>query len=118
MSLRGRTLLGNEKAENYSEIAQDLISSYCVLGLNLSMELHFLHNRLDFFPSENTGTVSNEHGERCHQNTSQMEKRYSEKWIPNTLPDYCWSLIKRYQLANLRGERRSECLMTNLFVLG
>jgi len=45
MSLRGGNFLGNEKAENYSETAQDLISSYCVLGLNMSMELHFLHTR-------------------------------------------------------------------------
>jgi hypothetical protein len=41
-----------------------------------------------FFP-EKTGTFSKEHGERCHQNTSQIKKRYSEKWIPNMLPDYC-----------------------------
>ena len=93
MSLRGRIFLGNEKAENYSEIAQDLISSYCALGYNMSMELNFLHTHLEFFP-ENTGTFSNEHGERFHQNSSQMEKRYSEEWIPNTLPDYCWSFIK------------------------
>ena len=82
MNLRGRNFLGNEKAENCSEIAQDLISSYCALGCNMSMEPHFLHTHLDFFFPENTGTVSNEHGERCHQNTSQMEKRYSENGFP------------------------------------
>jgi hypothetical protein len=65
MSLGGRNFLGNEKAENYSEIAQDLISSYCALWCNMSMELHFLHTHLDLFP-ENTGTYSNEHGESCH----------------------------------------------------
>jgi hypothetical protein len=93
ISLRGRNFLGNENAENYSEIAQDLISSYCALGFNVSMELHFLHTHLDPPPPpENKGTVSDEHGERRHQNTSQMEKRYSEEWIPDKLAYYYWSL--------------------------
>jgi len=49
MRLRGRNFLGNEKAENYSEIAQHLISSYCALGCNMSMEIHFLRTIWIFF---------------------------------------------------------------------
>lgn len=35
-------------------------------GLNMSLKIHFLHSHLDFFP-ENLGDVSDEHGERFHQ---------------------------------------------------
>jgi len=41
----------------------------------------------------NTGAVSDENGERFHQDISQMEKRYSSKWNPNMLADYCWMLV-------------------------
>ena len=41
-------------------------------------KIHFLHSHLDFFP-ENCGAVSDEHGERFHQDISLMEKRYQGK---------------------------------------
>jgi len=41
-----RNFLGNEKAENYSEIVQELISLYN----NISSRLHVLHSHFDFFP--------------------------------------------------------------------
>jgi len=71
-----RNFLGNEKVENYGQILQDLISSYSAMGCRMSLNLHFMHSHFDFF-LENMGVVSNKHGERFHQNISQMEKRYS-----------------------------------------
>ena len=44
----------------------------------MSLKIHFLHSYLDFFP-ENRGAVSDEHGERFHQDISSMEKRYEGK---------------------------------------
>ncbi|UYV84991.1 hypothetical protein LAZ67_X004186 [Cordylochernes scorpioides] len=41
----------------------------------MSLKIHFLHSPLDFFP-DNLGAVSDEHGERFHQDISSMEKRY------------------------------------------
>ncbi|UYV84383.1 hypothetical protein LAZ67_X001983 [Cordylochernes scorpioides] len=41
----------------------------------MSLKIHFLHSHLDFFPN-NLGAVSDEHGERFHQDISSMEKRY------------------------------------------
>jgi hypothetical protein len=35
---------------------------------------------MEFFSPENIGALSNEYGERFHQDISQMEKRYSGKW--------------------------------------
>jgi hypothetical protein len=53
--------------------------------------MHFLDSHLDFFP-QNLGNVSDEHGERFHQDISTMETRYQEKCIPSMLVDYCWTL--------------------------
>jgi hypothetical protein len=52
--------LGNHKAENYHEIASDLLTAYKPMGCNMSLKVHFLGFHLDFFP-ENLGAVSDEH---------------------------------------------------------
>jgi hypothetical protein len=86
-------LLGNNKADNYQEIVKRLLQSYEAMGCNMSLKIHFLHPHLDFFP-QNLGAVSDEHGERFHQDISVMEKRYQGKWSVNMLSDYCWSIIR------------------------
>ena len=60
----------------------------------MSLNIHFLHSHLDFFP-ENCGVVSDEHGERFHQQISNMEKRYQGKWSPTMLADYCWAITRQ-----------------------
>jgi hypothetical protein len=57
----------------------------------MSLKIHFLETRLDFFP-ENLGKVSDEHGERFHQDILATEKRYQGKWTSSMLADYCWTL--------------------------
>jgi hypothetical protein len=57
----------------------------------MSLKIHFLHSHLEFFP-DNLGAVSDEHGERFHQDIASMEKRYQGKWSPSMLSDYCWTL--------------------------
>jgi len=54
--------------------------------------VHFLESHLDFFP-ENLGAMSDEHGERFHQDIYAMEKRYQGMWSPSTLADCFWTLI-------------------------
>ena len=66
--------LGNNKASNYEEIVSDLLKNYEALGCNMSIKLHFLHSHLDKFP-ENLGAVSDEQGERFHQDLKTMEER-------------------------------------------
>ena len=39
-----KNFLANKKTENYSEIVQELISSYSGVGCNMSLKLHFLHS--------------------------------------------------------------------------
>ncbi|UYV81741.1 hypothetical protein LAZ67_20002178 [Cordylochernes scorpioides] len=86
-----KNFLGSVKVENYRDIVNDLLLSYKALGCNMSLKIHFLHSHLDFFP-DNLGAVSDEHGERFHQDISSMEKRYQGKWSPVMLADYCWNL--------------------------
>ncbi|UYV62889.1 hypothetical protein LAZ67_2002263 [Cordylochernes scorpioides] len=73
-----KNFLGSVKVENYRDIVNDLLLSYKALGCNMSLKIHFLHSLLDFFP-DNLGAVSDEHGERFHQDISSMEKRYQAK---------------------------------------
>ena len=57
----------------------------------MSIKIHFLHSHLDKFPS-NLGAVSDEQGERFHQDIKVMEERYQGRWNINMMADYCWSL--------------------------
>jgi len=59
----------------------------------MSVKIHFLSSHLDFFP-ENCGSVSDEHGERFHQDIAAMGGRYKGKWSPLMLADYCWTFIR------------------------
>lgn len=83
--------LGNRKSDNYQQLVENLISSFHQLGSHMSLKIHFLHSHLDFFP-KNLGDVSDEHGERFHQQICDMEHRYQGKGSSSMLSDYCWSL--------------------------
>lgn len=83
--------LGNNRATNYMILVDKLLAAYKNMKCNMSLKIHFLHSHLDFFP-ENLGAVSDEHGERFHQDIATMEKRYQGNWNPSMLADYCWTL--------------------------
>ncbi|GFV82760.1 uncharacterized protein TNCV_4147281 [Trichonephila clavipes] len=57
----------------------------------MSVKVHFLHSHLDYFP-KNLGAVSEEQGERLHQDIKEMERRYQGRWNVNMMADYCWML--------------------------
>lgn len=86
-----RGFLGNNKEENYIELVHDLLKTYKTLGCRMSLKIHFLHSHLDFFP-QNLGAVSDEQGERFHQDLHIMEERYQGRWNPAMMGDYCWFL--------------------------
>jgi hypothetical protein len=85
--------LGNYRDPNYEVLVSKLISDYRDLGCNMSLKMHFLFSHLDFF-RDNLGAVSDEQGERFHQEFSEMEKRYQGRWDPAMLGDYCWTLCR------------------------
>lgn len=67
--------------KNFKDLIYELLISHKALEYNMS-----LNHNLDFFP-ENQGAMSNEQGERFHQNISLMETRYQRKWGPEILAD-------------------------------
>ena len=85
--------LGNKKADNYKEIVEELLLSLQDLGCRMSIKVHYLHSHLSEFPA-NLGDVSEEQGERFHQNVKVMEERYQGRWNCNMMADYCWSLMR------------------------
>ena len=93
--------LGNVKDPNYKLIVPNMIDKFKKLGCLMSLKVHFLHSHLDFFP-DNLGDVSEEQGERFHQDIKVMEKRYQGRWNVNMMGDYCWSLHRERQNASHR----------------
>ena len=67
--------LGNRKAKNYKEIVNRMLTAFQAQGFNMSLEIHFLHSHVDYFP-ENLGAYSEEQGEKFHQDIMTMERRY------------------------------------------
>lgn len=88
-----KNFLGSYRSPHYKTMVDTLLSAYKAQACNMSLKIHFLHSHLDFFPA-NLGAVSDEHGERFHQDIAKMEKRYQGRWNPTMLADYCWGLIR------------------------
>ena len=88
---------GNKKASNYKELVANLLSSFEDIGAKMSIKVHFLRSHLDRFP-ENLGALSDEQGERFHQDIKEIEEWYQGRWDAVMLADYCLS-IKRDSVA-------------------
>ena len=67
--------LGKKRADDYIELVEELLLSLQDLGCRMSNKVHSLHSHLSEFPA-NLGDVSEEQGERFHQDVKVMEKRY------------------------------------------
>lgn len=110
----------SKKSADYKELVEHMMTCYHILGANMSIKVHFLHNYLDMFP-ENCDNVCDEQGERFHQNIRVMEERYQGRWDIRMMANYihanpqnrnlfhsfqipCWndlsSLLKWYFLRN------------------
>ncbi|KYN03872.1 hypothetical protein ALC62_05277 [Cyphomyrmex costatus] len=96
--------LGNKKSENYKDLVQNMLQNFQKLGTNMSIKVHYLHMHLDRFP-ENLGDLSEEQGERFHQDTRIMEERYQGRWDRHMMADYCWNLMRD----SPQTHRRKSC---------
>ena len=67
--------LGNVKDDQYEEIVNTMLKKFKGQGYNMSLKLHYLHSPLEYF-QENLGALSEEHGERFHQDIKDIETRY------------------------------------------
>jgi hypothetical protein len=61
-----KNFLGNKKA------VEDMLSHFNRFGSNVSVKVHYLYSHLDLC-SENLGDLSEELGERFHQDIKTME---------------------------------------------
>ena len=86
--------LGKHRRDDNATLVSNLIKSYEKLGCRMSLKLNFLHSHLDFF-RDNLGNVSEEHGERFHQDIQVMEKRYQGRWDEAMMGDYAWNLVRK-----------------------
>lgn len=84
-------VLGKKRAPSQivKEIVKAMLDSFNAINVSMTLKLHFLHYHLDEFlqqlPSE-----SDEQGERFHQITLPMEKRYKGKRPDAMLAEVCW----------------------------
>ena len=99
--------LGNNKSDNYKEIVTDLLKNFQQMGVNMSLKIHFLHSHLNFFP-ENLGSMSDEQGERFHQDLKVFEERHQGFWDENMLGDYCWSIIRETDSNDYKKKAKSS----------
>ena len=79
--------LGRNKANNYEDCVEILLQAYCKLGCRMSLKMYYLHSHLDFF-RPNLTDVSEEHGERFHEDIQVMEKRYQGRWDEAMMGNY------------------------------
>jgi hypothetical protein len=71
----------------------------------MSLKLQILLSPLDFFP-ENMEAVSDKPGGSFHQDISQTDKRFSEKWCLICWLNTAGVLQGRHQLTKTRGKIR------------
>lgn len=90
-----KNFLGNEKADDYRDKVADMIEALGNANVHMSLKIHMLKDHIDCFP-ENLGEVSDEHGEKFHQEMKWMETNYRRKSIINMLSDYCWSKKEKF----------------------
>ena len=76
---------------NNKQLFNEQLDFYKSLGCRMSLKIHFLHAHLSYFP-KNLATVSDEQGERFHQEIRTLEIRYQGQWDPAMMGDYCWFL--------------------------
>ena len=86
-----KNILGNKKTSNYEELINNMIYAFKNLGYNIRIKMHYLFSHIDRFP-ENLDAMSDEKGERFHQNIKELETRYQGRWDAALMADYYWTL--------------------------
>ena len=74
-------------------MVSELVTTLSKTGVNMSLKIHMFDSHLEYFDN-NMGDVSDEHGERFHQELASFEKRYQNQEVScNMLADYIWMNI-------------------------
>jgi len=105
-----KNFLGNYKASNYEELVTNMITWFKKLGCNVSIKMHFLFSHINRFP-EHLGAMSDEQGERFHQDMKEMETLYQRRWDAVMMVDYCWTLKRDVtDIQYSRGSKKRKFL--------
>ena len=64
----------------------------------------------------NLGNVSEEHGERLHQDTQVMEKRYQGRWNEAIMGDYVWNLMRKFNTTYKRKNYSNVHINTTFLI--
>ncbi|KAI6648376.1 hypothetical protein LOD99_12185 [Oopsacas minuta] len=67
--------LGNTKVANYQNLVEGMLKNFHSLGTRMSIKFHYLYSHLERFP-ENLGDLSEEQGERFHQDIRMMGRSH------------------------------------------
>ena len=70
-----KNFLGDNKARNYAELVNNMLTAFRNLGCNMNVKMRYLFSHMDRFPG-NLGSMSDKQGERFHQDLKEMETRY------------------------------------------
>ena len=98
------TTVGNTRVANYKACIKRLLRTYGVQNVAENSLSPFTPQ---LFPSNlGLGAVSDEHGERFHQDIMKMEANYRGKWSPSMMGDFSW-MLKR-DIPNARYRRSSR----------
>jgi hypothetical protein len=76
-----------------------MLTAFRNIGCNMSIKMHYLLSHLSWF-TENLGSMSDEHGERFHQDLKEMKTIYKGGWDAAMMADYCWTLKRDAPAAN------------------
>lgn len=96
--------LGNNKAENYEKLVEDMLTNFKAMGCRMSLKVHMLHAHLDKFKN-NMGAYSEEQGERFHQDIMNFEQRYQGQYNENMMGDYIWGLLRESSYEHKRKSK-------------
>ena len=105
-----KNLLGNQQTKNYKEIVAKLLKNLQDIGANIRIKFHFLHDHLHKFP-DNYSDVSDDQGERFHQDIKTMEECYQGQWDKRMMADYCSSIKRDFNIKHDRQSRKRKFLL-------
>ena len=97
-----KNFLGNKRAGNHEDLVGNMLSAFRHLGCKMGIKVHFLFSHLNKFP-DNLGAVSDEQGERFHQDLMAVEERYQGRWDRHMLADYCLNAIVQQWCTSARA---------------
>jgi hypothetical protein len=79
-----KKFLGNIKGPLYKETVRNMLNKFKLFGCKMSLKLNFLASHFDYFPL-NLAAVSEEQGERFHQDLKDVERCYQGRWDVNMM---------------------------------